>query len=556
MDSRRDLRWLMALLAAMAAIACGSAHSARNYTYTQSPALGTQFDMGSTQTLTYLIANTSTGAQAGERIFELSFRLSSGGSLFSAATAAPAGWTRIAFSTTAVTFRATSWATAIPAGGSTSFALVVVMQSGGSNVNERLRDIRASFTDTTTGPPFANQGTGPINNAGSWTLGVLAITSFQITDTLGNPITALVAGGTFRLVMTVKNTSTVAQSPVASNPNPPTAVKTGTVTQGLTGTVGSPLNLAPGASGTITFTYTTAASDNGTIYFTAQARRSATATSAVATSSSLAVGRFVASITAVPACQYVGSNITVTAGLIDAWPFNILNVTPTLIPQAGAPVTLVSGPTPAAPIPSIAPSPPPTDVTWIYQVNAAGATNPFRFTVSATGTGNTAGNPALTTPASISANVSRGSFSASISPTVVNAGSTNVELTVSVTNSGCAAVASVGITPPAGWTGAGDAYSLVALDAVTSIETWTASGAAAVTFTAPGLASQMPLGSGGEFAVVYGATPAAPGAGVFTLRVTDANGLFADIPLTVTVNAFKSGNLNDALNRTWREEFR
>lgn len=556
MASRRDLRWLTALLAAAAAIACGNADAARNYTYTQSPPLGTQFDMGTTQTLTYQISNTSTGAQAGERIHEVSFRLSSGGSLFSAATAAPAGWTRTAFTTTAVTFRANSWAVAIAVGGSTSFPLVIAMQSGASNVNERLRDIRASFTDTTTGPPFANQGTGPINNAGSWTLGALAITSFQITDTLGNPLTALVAGGTFRLVMTVKNTSTVTQSPVASNPNPPTPVKTGTVTQVLTGTVGSPLNLAAGASGTITFTYTTAATDNGTIYFTAQARRSATATSAVATSNSLAVGRFVASITALPACQYVGSNITVTAGLIDAWPFNILNVTPTLLPQAGAPVTMVSGPTPAAPIASVAVSPPPTFVTWTYQMNATGATNPFNFTVSASGTGNIAGSPTVTTPVSVSANVSRGSFAASISPTVVNAGSTNVELTVSVTNSGCAAVASVGITPPAGWSGAGDAYSLVALSPVSAIETWTASGAGAVTFTAPDLASQMPLASGGEFAVVYGATPAGAGAGVFTIRVTDANGLFADIPLSVNVNAFKSGNLNDALNRSWREDFR
>jgi hypothetical protein len=43
---------------------------------------------------------------------------------------------------------------------------------------------------------------------------------------------------------------------------------------------------------------------------------------------------------------------------------------------------------------------------------------------------------------------------------------------------------------------------------------------------------------------------------VFVVRVTDANGLFADIPLTVTVNAFKAGTLNDAARRTWREEFR
>jgi hypothetical protein len=39
------------------------------------------------------------------------------------------------------------------------------------------------------------------------------------------------------------------------------------------------------------------------------------------------------------------------------------------------------------------------------------------------------------------------------------------------------------------------------------------------------------------------------------VRVTDANGLFTDIPLPITVNAFKSGTLNDAASRVWREIF-
>ncbi len=547
---------LAAIVLAVAGLAYqGSAQAARSYTATQTPAVGTQFDMGTTQSISYLITNTSTGAQAGERIYTISFRLS-GGSLFSGATSAPAGWTRTLFTTTEVVFTTTSWANAIAVGSSTSFTLSIVMQSSSTTVNETLRDIRANFTTTTTGPPFASQGTGPINNAGGWTLGVLAITSFIITDTLGNPITALIAGSSFRLVMTVKNTSTVAQNSVVSNPNPPTAIKTGTVTQGLTGTAGSPLNLAAGASGTITFTYSTAATDSGTIYFNARAFRTSTATSAYANSTLLAVGRFVASVTPSNTCQYVGQNITVTVGLIDAYTFSILNVTPTLTPLAGSPITLVSGPVPPAPIASVAVSPPPTNVVWTYQINATGTTSPFGFNASATGTGNTAGSPTLTTPTATSAFVSRGSFTASINPTVVNAGSTNVELTVSVANAGCAAVASVGITPPAGWAGAGDTYSLVDQATGSATETWTATGGAAVTFTAPSVATQMPLSSGGAFSVVYASTPPAATASVFTIRVTDANGLFADIPLTVTVNAFKAGTLNDAASRIWREEFR
>ena len=548
--------WLAVAVAAAAALACpGEARAARNYTATQTPAVGTQFDMGTTQPISYLITNTSSGAQAGERIYYISFRLS-GGSTFSSATAAPAGWTRTIFTSTEVAFTATSFANAIASGSSLSFTLSVVMQSGGSSVNETLRDIRASFTDTATGPPYNNQGTGPINNAGGWTLGVLAITSFVITDTLGNPITALLAGSSFRLVMTVKNTSTVSQTPVVSNPNPPTAIKTGTVTQGLTGTAGSPLTLAPGASGTITFTYSTAATDSGTIYFNARAYRNATANSAYANSSILSVGRYVASVTPSLACQYVGSNFTVTVGLMNAYTFTILNANPTLTPLAGSPVTLVAGPTPAVPIASVPISPPTTNVVYTYQVNATGTTNPFRFTVSATGNLNTAGTPAVVTPVATSAWVSRGYFTATINPSVVNAGSTNVELTVTVTNSGCAPVASVGITPGAGWGAAADTYSLVDQSTGVPTEGWTAAGGASVTFTAPSIATQMPLASGGDFAVVYASTPAAATASVFTVRVTDANGLFSDLPVTVTVNAFKAGTLNDAAGRVWREEFR
>lgn len=551
MDKRLIVFWAMMALLSWG----GAAHGARSFTVTQSPPAGTQFDMGSTQSLTFLITNTATGAQAGERIYELRFRISSG-SLFSAATAAPAGWTRTAFSATSVTFAATSWANAIAVGGSTGFTLVITMRTAAANVNETLQDIRALFTNTTTGPPFVNRGSRTLANPGAWTLTSLAITSFQITDTAGTPVTAITAGNSFRLVMTIRNNSSATQTPIASNPNPPTPVKTGTVTQVLTGTVGSPLALLAGASGTITFTYSTAAADNGTIQFTAQAWRSATVTSRVATSTTLSVGRFTASIAASPPCQYAGSNITVTMTLTVAYPYNILDVTPVLAPVAGAPVTLLAGPTPAAPIPSIPASPPTTDVTWTYGINATGTTNPFTFSGSASGTGNTAGSPALATPTATTANVTRGSFAAAINPTVVNAGSGNVELTASITNNGCAAVDSVAITVPAGWSGAGDAYSLVSLSAVSAIETWTASGTNPVIFTAPDAASRMPLAFGGDFAVVYASTPPNPAASVFSIRVTDANGLYADIPLNVTVNAYKSGTLNDARSKTWREDFR
>lgn len=546
---------LAALAAIMALLAWGgAAHAARLFTVAQTPPGGTVLAMGSTQTVSFQLTNTSSGAHVVERIYEVVFTISSG-SVFSGATAAPAGWTRTAFSATSVTFAANSWANAVALGASQTFALAITMRTSGADVNDNLQNIRANFTDTAAGPPFTYQGFRN-ESAPGWRLGALEITSFQITDMAGTPATAIVAGASFRLVMTVRNNSTVTQANIVSNPNPPTPVKTGTVTQGLTGTAGSPLTLLAGASGSIVFTYSTVATDNGTIAFTAQARVSAAITSAVATSTTLAVGTFTAAIASSPSCQYAGSSITVTMTLTVAYPYNLLNVTPALAPVAGAPVDWLAGPAPAAPIASVPPSPPTTAVTWTYRINATGTTNPFTFSGSASGTGNTMGSPVHTTPVAVSANITRGSFPAALNPTVVNAGSGNVELTASITNSGCAAVDSVAITAPAGWTNSGDAYSLVNLSGVNAVETWTVSGANPVVFTAPDPASRMPLAFGGDFAIVYSATPPNATASAFTIRVTDANGLFADIPVNVTVNAFKSGSLNNARSRVWREDFR
>jgi hypothetical protein len=550
----------VARLAATAALAAalglpGLAWAARTFTMSpQTPAAGTEFDMRSTQSVSFQVNNTASAGNVAERIYLVRFRINSG-SVFAGATAAPAGWSRTAFTTTSVTFQATSWANAIPSGGSATFAISITMRSSTQDVaSDTLRDIRSSFTTTSTGPPFTSLGTSTVGSPGGWILRSYGV-AFQITDLSGNPITALAAGSSFRLVMTVTNLTTGTQSGITASPNPPTAVKTGTVTQSLTGTAGSPLSLVSGASGSITFTYSTAGGDTGTISFTAIARNSGSITSRLATSGTLSIGRFTAAVASSLPCQYAGSSITVTLSLTDGFPYTILNVTPALAPLAGAPVTYLSGPSPAAPIATVAVSPPTTNVTWTYQVNATGATNPFTFSGSASGTGNTVGSPAVATPTATSASVKRGDFAASLSPTVVNAGSSNVEVTVSITNNGCAAVTSVAITPAAGWTGAADTYSLVDIGAGSSIETWTAAGAGPVTFTAPNLAGQMPLGFGGDFAIVFGATPAAAGAGTFTVRVTDANGLFTDIPLPITVNAFKSGTLNDAASRVWREIF-
>jgi len=545
-----SLRRLMLLAMFVATIAANVAHAARTYSNTQSPALGTNFDMGSAQSLTYAVTNTSTGGNVGERIYEMRFRLNSG-SLFSASTAAPAGWTRTAFSTTSVTFRATSWANAIAVGGAAvNFSLVIAMRSTTADVtNERLRDMRASYTTTTTGPPFTRTGRVTANTPGSWNLKSLAITSFQITDTGGLPITAQAAGNNFQLRMTVKNNSSTAQNPVVSNPNPPTRIWVGTGPSPIC-VAGGSLSLAAGASGTIIFSCSSVATASGVISFSATAQRGGTVTSVVATSTSLAISNFIASVAASSSCLYAGASLTITMTISNNTGSTITAVSGSVAPVAGAPVIYVSGPTPAS-IASIA-NLGSAAVTWVYTMTVAGATNPFTFSGTASGTSGSL----LITPTATTSAMTRGNFPATVNPTATNAASTNTELTFNITNIGCASVNSVAVTAPAGWTFGGDAYSLVDVSAVSSIETWTTSGANPVTFTAPNIAGQVPLTFGGSFSLVYSATPPSATVSTFNLLITDANGTSTVVPLNITVNAYKAGTLNDATGKFWREDFK
>lgn len=552
------------------ALGHGPAYAARTFTLAQTPSAATAlFDMGSTQSLSYLVTNNTTTNPGTERIYVMRFRISSG-SLFSGATA-PAGWTiasPASFGTgvTTVTFQTSSWANAIAFGGSASFTLVLKLRSTTADTNEKLRDIRASYTLNTNPLATVKGGTYTLtpatpptapalpNAPGQWMLKSLAVT-FQITDLSGVPISSLAAGASFRLVMTVKNNSTTSpQSGIVSNPATPNAAKTGSVTQALTGTAGSPLSLASLASGTITFTFSTAPSDNGTISFTALAQRSTTVTSKTATSPILTVAPcvFSANITASASCMYPGSNITLTMVLTNSCPYGLSTVTPSL--STTGPVTYVSGPTPSPiPIPTIAANGGAATVNWVYAINSNTATNPFTFSGSAT-----SASPVMSTPTALSPSITRGEFP--VDPPATNASSTNGELTWTVTNGGCAPVNSVAVTFPAGWVWANDAYSLVDLTPTNSVETWLASGTNPVTFTSPDSVNRLPVGASyqGVFSLVFSATPASAGISNFTVSVTDANGVVIPVSVPVTVNAFDPSGTNSVTNgiRTWREQFR
>ena len=552
-----------------------TAEAARRFDITQpSPTAPGLFDMGTTQSITLRATNTSTNPNAGERIYEMRFRLNgtcSGtpctATLFSTATAAPAGWTRTAFSTTSVTFRATSWANSIVTGGALDFTLALNAGTSTQDRNETLLDARASFTLDTD---FSNgiSRTGRVTNTpgtwGSWTLKSLLISSFQTTDTLGTPVSAIAAGTSFRLVITVRNISTATQSGIVSNPSPPTATKTGTWTPGtwpncsLTGTSPSPLNLAPGASGTITYTCTTTATptaNSGTVYYTASVRNStSSATSRAAVSHTLLVSPLKVEIVASPSpCIFSGDTATFRMDVTNNTGSTISNVTPSALTRVGtATIGVFSGPAPAS-VASLA-NGVMASFTWTAPVTgvvpAVGAKPTFWVTGSAS-----ANSGGITSPVANSNMLEDlDDYLAAVAPvTALNAGSSNAEINWSVTDRGCADVSQVQILLPGGWIFGNDAYSLVTNTLALAVETWTTSG---TIFSAPNATDWMRLDRDGDFNLVFSATPASAGVYSFTVRITDATGRIVDRVTPVTVNPFGTGGANDAAGGVWREEFR
>ncbi|MBC7625234.1 MAG: hypothetical protein H7232_17845 [Aeromicrobium sp.] len=77
-----------------------------------------------------------------------------------------------------------------------------------------------------------------------------------------------------------------------------------------------------------------------------------------------------------------------------------------------------------------------------------------------------------------------------------------------------------------------------------------------MTFLSPNSAGQIPTTFSGEFFLVFSTTPAAATTSVFSLRVTDSTGTFVDVPVSIVVNAYKSGVLNNSSSKSWREDFR
>ena len=173
----------------------------------------------------------------------------------------------------------------------------------------------------------------------------------------------------------------------------------------------------------------------------------------------------------------------------------------------------------------------------------------------------TATNPgSITSPTATSNTQTVAGYVVSPTPTTTNTGSTNQEFTFAVTNRGCANLNQVAITYPGGagaFVYGGDGYSIVGDTTGNQYdENWTQSG---TTFTAqlnnaPAAdPSRVPVGSAGNYSLVFSSTPSAAGTFTFNFNLTDVNGLAQTLNVSVPVSAFGTGTVNSAGQGTWRE---
>lgn len=512
--------------------------AARLFTITQSPALGTAYDMGSTQSITYTITNTSTAGNVGERIYEMRFRINTG-STFSGAIVAPAGWTRTAYSTTSVTFRATSWANAIVTGNSLNFTLIVIMRSAAADATETLQDARAAYTlDTNFSNGISRTGRTTINTPGSWTLKSLSMTLVPSTYSIGT-------GCQFTLTMTITNRSTSNITGVFSVPNPPTRA-------GVTATPGPnppSINLNAGATGTLIWTYT-AGGTPGTLTFTASARDSAnTRTSRSVTTPTITITTGLscglsAVIAVGPACLFSGDSATFTMTVTNTTGASVSNVTPSALTRFGtATIGAFSGPSPAS-IANIANN---GSGTFTWTAPVTGSIDQTYYV-----TGFAAASGPIQTATATSNTEDLEGYTVIVNPAATNANSQNQEITWALTNRGCANMNQVAIAAPGGWTFGGDGYAVVTSTLLGQVDSW-GTGA---TFTSPNATDRIPVGQSGDFSLLFSATPASTGAYTFNITITDATGRADTLPTSVTVDPFGSGSLNAAETGMWLEEIR
>ena len=228
-----------------------------------------------------------------------------------------------------------------------------------------------------------------------------------------------------------------------------------------------PFSLAPRETRAVIWTYN--ADSTGEVYFTARASTGAAA-SALASSNSVFIGDFTASLSLTPSSVINGQEITVEMTVTNNGNSALVNIAPSLLNgcAGGATETLVSGPAPAL-IPSLSKGSSGV-FSWTYGITGA-LEQEYCLTGAATANGPVITNTTQTNSGRISV------YSVSTAPSVVSSGSTNVTINWNIYNGGgcdlrtvaigipSAAWACSSVTPPAGWQAGCDA-SLVTFSSI------------------------------------------------------------------------------------------
>jgi len=535
------------------------AEATRSFTMTQTPA-SAEFSMGTAQTATFLIANTSN---AGETVTRVQFNVSGTYTFFPPQTITMSGWTCALSNATGSNYRritcsANSTGDRIAPGSSNTYALSFINNTANSST-DRTDSLSSVVTSFWTGTRTRST---TMNNQGGWTWKALLVTLVSTPASVGT-------GCQFTLTMTVTNKSTangLAISPVPSPRPAVTATGGATVNNPSPVSIGFPLNA--GASGTFTWTYTVSGSAGGTVRFTACASTGANCTttsgtsrtSSSVTSSPMTIAAglscgLTSAITNSPACLFPGNTATFVMIVTNTTGATVANVVPsalTRVVTGAAVIGAFTGPAPAT-IASI-----PANGTGTFTWTAPVTGNPNdQYSVSGYATAN---GPIQT--ATIVSTPVQDVDGYLVSVGTTNENSANAELTWTVTNYGCSNINQVAIAAPGGWPAATDPYALVSNTTGTQVvDSWTP--LAGTTFTSPNVTDSIPvppLANTGTFSLVFSPTPAA-GTYTFNVTITDATlpvPMTTIIPTVVTVNPFdsSSGGPNEAGTAVWHEDMK
>lgn len=502
------------------------------------------------------VRNSNTGGNSGENIYRVQFRLLAGYTWI--LPTPPAGWSvSLNASRTRATFTTTSNTVPpkIATGQSQTFNLILgPIPQGSQDVANEFWLNRVTATYDPGSNPTARQNNPP---GTSWNRRSLYMTLAASPSS----VTASAPNNIITVTMTVADrrlSGSTGLTGVTSTPLPPS---NSPVPSGFTVTAGAnptPVTLTPGQTKSLVWTYTVGFAPGktcpqatpGTVTFSAQATAgNVSARSPSVTTNAVSIGCFTASIAA-PACGVAGGSATV---VMTVYNYNSSNMNSlrnaTLTKDAASTATgTASCGAPAYSSFTAPPSSSSTTVTWSCTLPASALVgDTYIFDGQVTGTLQSDGNT-YTTPLSSSAPLTFAAtgIMAVLSLTNVPAGSTNVLITWTITNSGCTAQSlnNVQVTIPAAGAPP-DAWTYISsASIVNNIDDWSDSLSGSVVTYAAG--TPMPLGTSGDFDIMFSQVPTTQNPYVFNVHTTDTTGITRDISTTITVDPEAAGGVTTA----------